>query len=85
MRYHSFLRADAESLVPGERTQLRVGLQPVSFRFPAGHCIRISLAGADADNFAVLHETRPESIIDRGPPLASRIDLPLENPGDPLG
>ena len=49
---HSFRRADARPLVPGEPAELTFDLQPTSYRFAAGGRIRLALAGADADHFA---------------------------------
>jgi putative CocE/NonD family hydrolase len=49
---HTFRRADAEPLVPGEVAELTFDLQPISYRFAAGSRIRLALAGADADHFA---------------------------------
>ena len=48
--YHSFKRADAMPLVPGQVTELVFGLQPTSYVFKSGHAIRVALAGADKDN-----------------------------------
>ena len=41
--YHSFARADAEPLVPGQATELVFDLQPISHRFRRGHRIRLAL------------------------------------------
>jgi predicted acyl esterase len=49
---HSFRRADAWPLVPGEVAELQFDLLPTSYRFRAGHAIRLALAGADRDHFA---------------------------------
>jgi putative CocE/NonD family hydrolase len=49
--YHPCNQADAQPLVPGEMTELVIELFPVSHVFKQGHSIRISLAGADKDNF----------------------------------
>jgi uncharacterized protein len=55
--YHSFRREDALPLKPGEITELTFSLMPVSVLIRAGHRIRISLAGADADTFKRIPET----------------------------
>ena len=47
----SFCRAD---LKPFSRGILHVQLQPVAYEFQAGHSVRVSLAGADAQNFLPL-------------------------------
>jgi putative CocE/NonD family hydrolase len=49
---HSYRRADASPLVPGEVAELRFGLFPTSYLFRRGHRIRLALAGADRDHFA---------------------------------
>ncbi len=49
--YHSFLAADAEPMVPGEVTELAIGMEPTSFLFKQGHRIRIAIAGHDATAF----------------------------------
>lgn len=77
--FHSFERADAKPLVPGERCELRFDLLPISWRFAVGHRIRLALAGADRDHFAQLPET-PTLGIFRGKPHASRIELPVMPP-----
>ncbi len=49
--YHRCFQADVQPLVPGEMVELVIDLFPVSHVFKQGHSIRISLAGADKDNF----------------------------------
>lgn len=64
--YHSFLRKHnkpLDSLPPGSdggsdagrsiATRVDIRLVTVSYCVPSGHCVRLSLAGADADNFDV--------------------------------
>jgi uncharacterized protein len=55
--YHSFRREDQLSLNPGQVTELKFSMMPISIRIRAGHSIRIALAGADADTFARIPET----------------------------
>lgn len=75
----SFTEADAAPLTPGEVAALRFPLLPTSWRFRRGHRIRISLAGADKDNFACLPHGRPGRWkIHRGGAYASAIELPVE-------
>lgn len=50
--YHSYERADAAPLVPGEVTEINLGLQPTSILVPAGYQLRVAIAGADAAMFA---------------------------------
>ena len=49
--YHRCFQADVQPLVPGETVEMVIDLFPVSHVFKQGHSIRISLAGADKDNF----------------------------------
>ena len=44
-------RHDAEPLVPGKPVELKTSMWPTSVLLRKGHCIRVSLAGADADTF----------------------------------
>ena len=77
--YHSFARADAAPLVPGEVATLRFSLLPTSWRVAAGHRLRLAIAGADADNFGQVPHGRPPMLaIHRGGVHASSIDLPLQ-------
>jgi putative CocE/NonD family hydrolase len=71
----SFRRADAAPVTPGEPVELAFELLPISYRFAAGHRVRLALAGADADAFAA----QPASTIEvwRGGPRASRLVLPV--------
>lgn len=55
--YHSFLRADAEPLLPGRAAELRFALLPTSVLIRKNHRLRIAIAGHDSDTFA---RTRPE-------------------------
>ena len=57
--YHSYARADAAPLVPGEVATLRFSLLPTSWRVAAGHRLRVAIAGADADNFGQVPHGRP--------------------------
>lgn len=75
--YHSFKRADAMPLVPGQVAELVFGLQPTSYVFRRGHAIRVALAGADKDHFAVLPGPVPIWDVQRNARQASHIDLPV--------
>ena len=69
--------ADALPLVPGEVAHLVFTLWPISVEIPAGHSIRIALAGADAGIFArVPAEGDVQLAILRGPEFPSRVSLP---------
>jgi putative CocE/NonD family hydrolase len=73
--YHSFARADAEPLVPGQATELVFDLQPISHRFRRGHRIRLALSGADRDQFAALPGPPPVWTFERG--AGSWLELPV--------
>jgi len=49
--FHSFLKADAQPLIPGEVAVFSFRLWPTSVLVRKGHRLRIALAGADADSF----------------------------------
>ena len=48
----SFLRADAEPLIPNALTRIDLSLYATSVRLEAGHRVRIAIAGHDASTFA---------------------------------
>ncbi len=74
--YRTFLRADAQPLVPGEVAELKFDLLPVSYVFRRGHSLRVALAGADADHFLQLGGA-PTIRVYRGGAHASGIVLPV--------
>jgi predicted acyl esterase len=78
--HHSFRRADAVPLSPGEAAELRFTLFPTSVRFRSGHRVRVALAGHDNGNFRRVPESgRPRVIVHRDGALRSRIELPVGN------
>ena len=76
--YHTFTRGDTWPLVPGEAAELAFHLQPVSYLFRRGHAIRVAIAGADRDNFALVPPSPPEIELLRGPAHPSHIVLPVK-------
>jgi predicted acyl esterase len=74
---HTFRRADADPLIPGEVAPLLVELLPTSYHFKQGHRIRIALAGADKDHFQLLAGPAPTWEVWRTPYHPSHIDLPI--------
>jgi len=75
---HSFNRADAEVLVPGEPAEAAFALLPVSYQFKAGHRVRLSIAVADSDHFTRVPDGRPPTLtLLREPGRASRLRLPI--------
>ena len=78
--YHSFRRADAVPLVPGEPVELAFELLPTSYLFKAGHRIRIAIAGSDDGHFARVPadpSVVPTFKVYRDPARPSRIVLPV--------
>ena len=80
---HSFARADAAPLVPGEPTELTVPLWPTSVLFQEGHSIQLAIAGADEGTFEPLFgpeagETVLEVLRGGG---ASFLELPVVGSG----
>ncbi len=74
----TFLRRDAQPLVPGEPAELVFELLPTSYVFAPGHAIRLALAGADHDHFAQIPaDGAPLLHVHRSRDMASRIDLPV--------
>ncbi len=78
--YHSFRRKEAAPLVPGEPAELTFDLLPSSYLFKKGHRIRVAVAGADKDHFALIPETPPAIRVFRNGVRASRIVLPIVMP-----
>lgn len=76
--HHSFLRADATPIVPGEVAELRFGLLPVSARVRKGHRLRVAIGGHDKDTFArIPGDAFPTITVERNRVHASRIELPV--------
>jgi len=74
----SFLRADAQEMVPGQVTELLFDLLPTSYQFEAGHRIRLSFAGHDATNFSHPYQASPPVYeIHRDSVHSSRLELPI--------
>ncbi len=73
--YHSFARADAEPLVPGEAATLVFDLQPISHLWRPGHRVRLAIAGADRDQFAPPPGPLPVWNLERGE--GSWLELPV--------
>lgn len=77
---HSFLRADAEPMKPGEVVTIRFSLFPTSMLLPKGHSIRIALAGADASLFQRYPATgTPTWTVYRETGRSSFLELPVKN------
>jgi putative CocE/NonD family hydrolase len=76
--YHSFRKADAMALVPGEMAEITFGLLPTSALIRKGHRIRIGIAGHDEGTFVrIPEEGLPTLTVGRNRVHASFIDLPV--------
>jgi len=81
---HSFLRKDAEPMMPREPAHISFSLYPTSVLLRRGHRIRIALAGADAGIFRRYPRERTSDWnVYREAARASLIELPVRNHPDP--
>ena len=65
-------------LIPGELTEIAFALNPISVLVPTDYCIRLALAGADADVFTRVPAVgNPVLHMHRGQNRRSRITLPI--------
>jgi len=75
---HSFLRTDAEPLVPGQPSDIAFSLFPTSVVLRKGHSIRVAIAGADASMFRRYPaKGAPTLTVFRQPDRLSYVDLPI--------
>ncbi len=76
--YHTYAKADAMPLVPGEFATLGFELFATSVRLEKGHRVRIALAGADRSMFAPIpaHAT-PTWRVQHGGAEGSYVELPM--------
>jgi putative CocE/NonD family hydrolase len=75
--YHTFEKDDGAPMVPGEVTELAIGLLPTSALIPKGYRLRVSIAGHDADTFTRYPpEGDPVITVERNAVHPSHIDLP---------
>jgi len=75
---HTFNRADAELLVPGEAAEAAFELLPTSYLFRKGHRVRVSIALSDSDHFTRIPDGRPpELTVFRSQARPSRVVLPV--------
>jgi predicted acyl esterase len=70
--WHTFREADSRPLEAGKPTELEFALLPMSYIFPAGHRIRLTLTFASPSG----KSGEPVTIL-RGPGTASGITLPV--------
>ncbi len=80
--YHSFTSADAMPIVPGEVSPVEFVMWPTSVRVPAGHSLRLAIAGHDQDTFARYPaEGDPVLTFHRSSSQPSRLVIPvIRNP-----
>ncbi len=75
---HSFRRADAIPVIPGEPFTLRLKLFSTAALIKKGHRLRLAIAGCDKDSFAPMSNGESECFdIHRGGAEASAIEIPL--------
>ena len=76
--YHSFKKKDTTPLVPGEITEIKFGLQPISVLIRKNHRLRVAIAGHDKDTFIrVPADGTPTIAIQRNKRAMSSIELPI--------
>jgi len=76
--YHSLKKKDAEPLIPGEVAEIAFDLLPISVLLKKGQRVRLAIAGADKDTFALLKGIEnPKITVERNRVYASYIDLPI--------
>jgi uncharacterized protein len=71
----TFARSDALPVIPGTSMDLAVPLLPISAAVPAGHRIRVALAGHDASCFTRYGPAQETFTLELG--LTSHLDLPV--------
>jgi putative CocE/NonD family hydrolase len=74
---HSFKRADALPVVPGEKFSLSFKLYAVAALIKKGHRVRLAIGGADTGSFRRLSHAPERFEIYRGGSEMSRLNLPL--------
>ena len=75
--FRSFARRDARPLVPGRAELIRIPCLPISWTFPAGSRVMMSIAGGDGDHCGQVPHGRPPVLtLDL---TASRLVLPVRN------
>jgi putative CocE/NonD family hydrolase len=75
---HSFSQKDRMDLVPGEVSEIKFRMWPTSVKLPAGHRVRVAIAGADQLTFGRLPPQGDlELTLFRNQRNASRVILPI--------
>ena len=80
--YRSYHSSTRRKVTPGEVFELRVDMLPVSCVIRAGRRLRLSIHGADLDNYYTI-ETSPPPVLSiwRDAARPSRLSLPVVEPG----
>ena len=79
---HSLLTRDIEPVIPGAPMRVRVELYPVSALVRAGERLRLTIAGADADNLVVPDAGPAASLaVSIGGESGARLGLPIVRGG----
>lgn len=82
--YHSYLKADAMPLEPGETALLTFDILPISYQIKKGHSLRVAIAGTDCKHFDLLEENPTKFVIDVQADKMPKIMLPLVGGGAKL-
>ena len=73
---HSFRRADALPVKPGQMMTLRFALLPTAALIKQGHRLRVAIAGGDADTFHRYSQGKAETFtVAYGGAQASHIEI----------
>jgi putative CocE/NonD family hydrolase len=75
--YRTFETSDTASMQPGKVEAITLDLYPISYLIRSGHSIRVSIAGADVDQFVQISKRAPALTIARDAVRSSRIVLPV--------
>lgn len=76
--YRSYKREDSKPLDVNGVNKLYFDLLPTSYMIPKGHKIRVCLAGADQDQFAVMYKSIPTWKVYHSKEYPSKIVLPVK-------
>ena len=73
----SYTQDESAPVTPGEVVEVVFDLLPLSYVFPAGHRVRVAVAGADADQFARVPASGDVTLtVHRGAAHRSVLELP---------
>ena len=79
--WHSWSKADLASVIAGEAMDVRLELYPISCMVRAGERLRLTIAGADADNLVVPTQGDEATLtLTLGGERGCRLMLPTVNP-----